>query len=77
MTLKPIYIERQRDDDSDIGLIESNGVAPEWGNKPFLSSSFVSLRSVTSVIAALTLTLSVTGPLDAPFYPAEIPIFFY
>ena len=40
------------DDTSDTVLIENNGVAPEWGCKPYLSDSIIfSENSITSVIA--------------------------
>ena len=57
-------IQRQRcNDASNTYLIENSG-APEWGCNPIWSESIVfNERNVDSILAALTLTLNVNGPL--------------
>ena len=51
------------DDASNTVLIENNAVAPELVLQPISSNSIVfNEKSITSVIAALTLTLGVNGP---------------
>ena len=73
--LGSVYTKRQRqccDDACDSVLTENNGVAPEWSCNPFSSNSTVfNDNSMTSVIAALTLTLGVNGPLDPPSIKAH------
>ena len=68
---EPIYTKRphQRCDDAcDSVLIEINRVAPEWVCNPFSSDSTVfNEYRIASVIAALTRTLGVNGPLESSF----------
>ena len=65
--LGPVYTKRQCqccDDTCDSVLIENSRVAPEWVCNPFSSDSTVfNENGIASVIAALTLTLGVNGPL--------------
>ena len=65
--LGPIYNKRQRqrcDDACDSVLIKNNRVTPEWVCNPFSSDSTgFNENRITSVTAALTLTLGVNGPL--------------
>ena len=69
--LRPVYTEHQRqrcDYDSDIALIENNGVTP------ILSDSIVFNQSIlTSIIAALTLTSSVSGPYTLLYVSFHAP----
>ena len=51
------------DDASNPVLIENNRVTSEWGCNPFWSDcNVINQTSIPSIIAALTLTLSVTEP---------------
>ena len=53
------------DDSSDFVLLENNGVAPEWSYNPFLIDTVVFNKNrIASVIAALTLTFGVYGPIS-------------
>ena len=67
--LGPIYTKRQGqrcDDAFDSVLIENNRVAPDWSCNPFSSDSNVfNENRISSIIAALTLTLGVNGPLGS------------
>ena len=62
---RAVYTESQRqhcDDASDTVVIENNGVATKWVATPFPSDSFVfNENRIASVIAVLTMTLSVNG----------------
>ena len=52
------------DDASNTVLIKNYGVTIDWGCNPFSSDSIVfNEKSVTSIIAELTLALGVNGPL--------------
>ena len=66
-SLGPVYTKHQRqycDDARDPVLIESNGVIRKWVATPFWSNSIVfNESSIASVIAVLTLALSVNGTL--------------
>ena len=65
--LGPIYTKCQHqccDDTCDSVLIENKRIAPEWDCNSFSSDSTVfNENRITSVIAALMLTLGVNGPL--------------
>ena len=54
------------DDASDTVLIENNRVLSEQGCNPISSDSIVfNENSIASIVAALTLTLGVNGPLES------------
>ena len=65
--LGPVYTKRQRqccNDACDSVLIENSGVACKWVVNPFWSDTTVfNENRIASVIAGLTLTLGINGPL--------------
>ena len=65
--LRHVYLEGQHqryDDASDTAVVENDGMTPNGGCNPFWSDSIVfNQSSISSIIAALMLTLSVNRPL--------------
>ena len=74
--LEPVYTKRQsqRCDNSVMTLVilfslKNNGVTRKWVATPFLSDSIAfNESSITSVIAAMSLTLGVNGPINLDRY---------